>query len=126
MTCPNNHPATSYYATKMADPRGWGEYGIHFGCADCDNNKLRCFYGCGFECQTEAEMETHYETCSYENTLDDEDGDETTYKIVRFHQSLDIPNETIVRGLTLEQAQAHCQREDTHGDGWFDGYDEES
>jgi hypothetical protein len=49
----------------------------------------------------------------------------TTYKIVRFHQDLDTPNETLVRGLTLEQAQAHCQRDDTHGDGWFDGYTEE-
>jgi len=28
-------------------------------------------------------------------------------------------------GLTLEEAQAHCQREDTHGDGWFDGYEAE-
>ena len=46
----------------------------------------------------------------------------TTYSIVRFHQSLDTPNETIVRGLNLDQAQAHCNREDTHGDGWFDGY----
>jgi hypothetical protein len=31
----------------------------------------------------------------------------------------------IETGLTLEEAQAHCQREDTHGDGWFDGYEEE-
>ncbi len=48
----------------------------------------------------------------------------TTYKIIRlrFDEALD---ETIVRGLTLEQAQAHCQRDDTHGDGWFDGYVEE-
>lgn len=48
----------------------------------------------------------------------------TTYKIVRFHQD-DTPAETVVRGLTLDQAQAHCRREDTHGDGWFDGYDED-
>lgn len=47
-----------------------------------------------------------------------------TYKIVRFFQD-GRDNETIVRGLTLEQAQAHCQRDDTHGDGWFDGYTEE-
>jgi hypothetical protein len=46
-----------------------------------------------------------------------------TYKIIRFRQHED--NETVVRGLTLEQAQAHCSREDTHGDGWFDGYTEE-
>jgi hypothetical protein len=49
----------------------------------------------------------------------------TTYKIVRFYQDLDRNNRVMARGLTLEQAQAHCQREDTHGDGWFDGYEEE-
>ena len=45
----------------------------------------------------------------------------TTYKIIRFRQ--DGENEVLVRGLTLEQAQAHCRCEDTHGEGWFDGYD---
>lgn len=47
----------------------------------------------------------------------------STYKIIRFR----FNDEPIVRqtGLSLEEAQAHCQREDTHGDGWFDGYDEE-
>jgi hypothetical protein len=49
-----------------------------------------------------------------------------TYKIVRFYQDEGKPTETLVRGLTLEQAQAHCRREDTHGDGWFDGYDEDN
>lgn len=48
----------------------------------------------------------------------------TTYMIIRFYAD-DRPSEILVRGLTLEQAQAHCQRDDTHGDGWFDGYDEE-
>jgi hypothetical protein len=47
----------------------------------------------------------------------------TTYKIVRFRMNGN--NETIKTGLTLEEAQAHCSREDTHGDGWFDGYTEE-
>lgn len=47
----------------------------------------------------------------------------TTYKIIRFRQDGD--NETRETGLTLEEAQAHCQREDTHGEGWFDGYTEE-
>ncbi len=45
------------------------------------------------------------------------------YKIIRFR--FNGSNRTIQRGLTLEEAQAHCQREDTHGDGWFDGYAEE-
>lgn len=44
----------------------------------------------------------------------------TTYRIVRFRFQGD--NETILRGLTLEEAQDHCSREYTHGDGWFDGY----
>lgn len=48
----------------------------------------------------------------------------TTYRIVRFFQD-DRPKEVIVRGLTLAQAQAHCQRGDTSGDGWFDGYEAE-
>ena len=46
------------------------------------------------------------------------------YKIIRFYQD-DRPSRTIQTGLTLEEAQAHCTREDTHGDGWFDGYSEE-
>ena len=35
-----------------------------------------------------------------------------TYKIIRFRFKED--NETIKTGLTLEQAQEHCNREDTH------------
>lgn len=49
--------------------------------------------------------------------------DDNTYKIMRFY--FDGPSEVIETGLTLEEAQEHCSREDTHGDGWFDGYDEE-
>ena len=30
--------------------------------------------------------------------------------------------EMIASGLTLEQAQAHCSKEETHGATWFDGY----
>ncbi len=56
--------------------------------------------------------------------------DTKTYKIVRMYWDSDHPdhNKIIKRRLTLEQAQAHCQREDTHeqtADGhkvWFDGY----
>lgn len=48
---------------------------------------------------------------------------EKTYKIIRFH--FQGENHVIERGLSLAEAQAHCNREDTHGEGWFDGYDEE-
>jgi hypothetical protein len=47
----------------------------------------------------------------------------TTYKIIRFY--FDSDSETIATGLTLEEAQEHCRRDDTRGDGWFDGYDED-
>ncbi len=43
------------------------------------------------------------------------------YRILRF--SMTEPREEIRDGLTLEEAQEHCGREDTHGPGWFDGYD---
>jgi len=46
-----------------------------------------------------------------------------TYKIIRFKFKQD--SEIIKTGLTLEQAQEHCQDEATHGENWFDGYSEE-
>lgn len=46
--------------------------------------------------------------------------DDEMYDIVRF--KFDGDDEVIGVGYTLEEAQAHCRREDTHGDGWFDGY----
>jgi hypothetical protein len=46
-----------------------------------------------------------------------------SYKIVRFHFMGE--NEVIKTGQTLEQAQEWCRRDNTRGDGWFDGYDEE-
>ena len=52
------------------------------------------------------------------------------YKIIRFFRSGKTPR-TISRGLTLEEAQAHCRLESTHKkdkDGlviWFDGYEKE-
>jgi hypothetical protein len=51
-----------------------------------------------------------------------------TYKVVRFHQDEEHPDhlKVVARGLTLADAQQHCRREDTHGQGWFDGYEEES
>jgi hypothetical protein len=43
-----------------------------------------------------------------------------TYRIVRYRQH---GEPTVIKlGLTLEQAQEWCQRDDTRGDGWFDGY----
>ena len=55
-----------------------------------------------------------------------------TYKIVRFYREDGNPpgigqaRETIKTGLTLEEAQEHCQRDDTREEGvWFDGYTEE-
>ena len=50
--------------------------------------------------------------------------DQKSYKIIRFFQDHNKPNKVILTGLTLEQAQNHCQDPDTSGDGWFDGYDE--
>jgi hypothetical protein len=47
-----------------------------------------------------------------------------TYKIVRFRQHGD--NETIKDGISLKAVQAHCNRDDTKGDGWFDGYEVDS
>ena len=46
-----------------------------------------------------------------------------TYKIIRFKR--DGESEVIKEGLTLAEAQAHCQSEDTEGEGWFDGYNKE-
>lgn len=46
------------------------------------------------------------------------------YKITRFYDDDEKEPETIKTGLTLKKAREHCNREDTHGDGWFDGYDE--
>ncbi len=48
-----------------------------------------------------------------------------TYRIVRFRREGDTPRGVIETGLTLAEAQAHCQRDDTHGEGWFDGYEED-
>lgn len=46
--------------------------------------------------------------------------DEDRYDIVRFF--VDEEDEVIEEDVSLEEAQEHCKREDTHGDGWFDGY----
>lgn len=51
----------------------------------------------------------------------------TTYRIVRHYAPhLDKKRETIEEGLTLEEAQDHCQSEDSREAGvWFDSYTEE-
>lgn len=47
-----------------------------------------------------------------------------TYKIIRFDQN--APNKIVRRGLSLDEAQAHCSRADTRCEGkWFDGYTKE-
>jgi hypothetical protein len=47
------------------------------------------------------------------------------YRIVRMW-SAHNKTKVIKRGLTLEQAQAHCKNPNTREAGvWFDGYEEE-
>ncbi len=48
-----------------------------------------------------------------------------TYKIIRRHFDESTPETVVATGLTLDEVQDHCRRDDTHGDGWFDGYEEE-
>lgn len=50
-----------------------------------------------------------------------------TYKIVRFYYpDLNRENRTIQKGLTLDEAQAHCNDDSTKkADLYFDGYTEE-
>ena len=45
------------------------------------------------------------------------------YKIVRFFQNK--PEKIIKENVSLPEAQAHCEKESTHGPGWFDGYREQ-
>ncbi len=47
-----------------------------------------------------------------------------TYKIIRFR--FNGNNKVIRTGLTLEQARAHCEKPETSGNGWFDGFNVES
>ena len=44
------------------------------------------------------------------------------YDIVRFYLDKYPNHRTIKRDVTLEEAQAHCSLESTHGEGWFDGF----
>jgi hypothetical protein len=47
------------------------------------------------------------------------------YKIVRMYQEAGKRPRIIRRGLSLEEAQAHCRRPDTKAKGWFDGFTRE-
>ena len=47
------------------------------------------------------------------------------YKIIRFYKDENKSNRTIKRGLTLEEAQKHCNDDKTKGIDWFDGYTDE-
>jgi hypothetical protein len=59
--------------------------------------------------------------------------DGKTYRIRRFHRDDQHPDHHLIvkTGLTLEEAQAHCNDPATTGRDasgqveWFDGYDEE-
>lgn len=54
-----------------------------------------------------------------------EDERTMTYAIVRYRQNPatgDVTARVTRRGLTLDQAQAHCSDDKTHGPNWFDGY----
>jgi len=50
-----------------------------------------------------------------------------TYSIVRFYADPHKDELVIQTGLSLDQAQEHCLREDTHDPeaGWFDGFRQE-
>ena len=63
------------------------------------------------------------------------------YRIVRFYQSAGIRRRVIATGLTLEQAQKHCQDPETSSStatgktarartrrvgAWFDGYEKQN
>ena len=51
---------------------------------------------------------------------------EQAYSIVRFYAPhIDKENETILEGLTLEEAKAHCSSSATATDEYFDGFTKE-
>ena len=47
-----------------------------------------------------------------------------TYAIVRFFKD-GGGGKIIKRGLSLEEAQKHCNKPKTSGEGWFDGFRKE-
>lgn len=49
-----------------------------------------------------------------------------TYSIIRiYHPDLNRRSRVIKKGLTLEEAQEHCQDPRTSTDDWFDGFEKE-
>lgn len=49
-----------------------------------------------------------------------------SYSIIRFYATMGKRPRVMRKGLTLEQAQAHCQNPKTQKAGeWFDGYQSE-
>jgi hypothetical protein len=50
---------------------------------------------------------------------------ENTYKIIRFFKDDALPSRVIREGLTLQEAREHCQDDETQGENFFDGYEEE-
>lgn len=65
-------------------------------------------------------------TGDVENWGDEEDEPENEdYCIIRFYRHDSNAKHIVKRGLTLDEAQAHCEREDTSCDDWFDGFSTE-
>lgn len=81
---------------------------------------------CGGRCDDTADLcQACWDEANPPEVEEIDEEDEGPYCIVRF--AFDTPGGTIQKiGLTLEEAQAHCQDPSTSGDGWFDGYDLES
>tara|TARA_R110000824_G_scaffold97551_6_gene233164 strand:- start:212 stop:424 length:213 start_codon:yes stop_codon:yes gene_type:complete len=56
-----------------------------------------------------------------------EDTKMKTYKVIRFYRELRKASKVIRRGLTLEEARAHCLNPSTQKEGvWFDGFESEN
>ena len=116
---------TSVFVHRYASRSQFGDYKRRWGWdftayAEPDVGKMRMEVKRGFHTKAEAEAAGKAWVDAQVADLQVVDGQ--PYKIVRFYQD-ERPKEVIVRGVTLAQAKTHCQRDDTHGDGWFDGYE---
>ena len=49
---------------------------------------------------------------------------QATYSIIRFYKD-DRPRKIMETGLTLAEAQNHCNSKDTEGEDFFDGFEKE-